>query len=163
MFHSPPACDTVRPIDMNLWKLRSASLKENRRLRTCGWTTQKPWIGTNQGNGGDLWDGSWKLLACGPGADRARETGGAFRPCGPINCGSKRSEAIESRVTGLLSHKFHIGNVNVSSMAGTLPNNSHENRISCATVSRKLKCGDRGHFQSPIGQVKITISHIYTS
>ena len=80
VFHSAPACDTVSLADMNLWKLRFASVHGKRRALAFGWNTRNAGLGATHRNACEFYDVSRRPQRSGPGANWTREARGDVNP-----------------------------------------------------------------------------------
>jgi len=124
LFHSAPACDTVQLVDMNLWKLRFASLATRRRALSFGWQSRKSGkraIGFHGFKAGDVIQE--------PGKSRLRAncykpTTGGVRSSYIHRRGLVRLVVSYSSVYTRFTHIFRTVNDNVMYNARVLPHNS---------------------------------------
>ena len=161
VFHSAPACDTVSLADMNLWKLRFASVHGNCRALAFDWKTRNAGPGANHRNGCEFDDISRKPHRSGPRANWTREAGGDVSPYDAFGRSSNRHEVIDAMVYARYRHQFCLGNDNVTSNAGVSPRISDNPRRFFAMRNSKSQWQSRSCFHPKIVKVNTTIRHYY--
>lgn len=112
VFHSPPVCDTVTFVDMNLnlWLIQCASLLENHRVRSSARTTRESWIAASHRSGLESGATGRKLQRLGPDANSDCETSIDFSRLDTIDLDPEVSETKVSPVDALSSDLFRIVN-----------------------------------------------------
>lgn len=124
LFHSAPACDTVLLVDMNLWKLRFASLATRRRAPSSGSQSRMSGKGATGGHGFKAGDVIHAPRESGLRSNCSQPTTGGVRSSYIHRRSLIRPLVSYSSVYTRFTHIFRAGNDNVTYNAVVLPHNS---------------------------------------